>query len=103
MSYHESIKAKDIKMKTVRTFVFPLLISALMTGLVMNFTACTEQSPLSPTDTLSGFDGVLVIDFSEDAEQSADKGGLALLGSTVSATAIITPEEGRHAALEVRL
>lgn len=40
-------------MKTVRTFVFPLLAAAFMTG---NFTACTQESPLeagSATATLS--------------------------------------------------
>lgn len=30
-------------MKTIRTFVFPLLAAAFMAG---NFTACTQESPL---------------------------------------------------------
>jgi len=74
-------------MKAVKKIGRSLIIGIAMTGLAMNFNACTEQSPLSSTDE-SPFaqDNVQLIDLG-DAFASLSKGELKV-------SAVVTPEDG---------
>ena len=74
-------------MKAVKKIGRSLIIGIAMTGLAMNFNACTEQSPLSSTDENPfARDNVQLIDLG-DAFASLSKGELKV-------SAVVTPEDG---------
>ena len=60
-------------MRTIRTFVYPLIAAALMAG---NFTACTQESPLEARTTLATLNKRLRIATEDNLTSTAEKGSM---------------------------
>ncbi|MCH8955403.1 hypothetical protein IIA28_08845, partial [candidate division KSB1 bacterium] len=74
-------------MKRIKNIITSLTAAALMIGLALNFNACTDQAPLSPTDENPfARDNVQLIDLG-DAFISLNKGEFKV-------SAVVTPEDG---------